>query len=87
MDVDKQEMTGRVVTAVVVLAAAWAAERVIRAAWTARFGHRPPSVDDTDSPLAEVAAAAALTGAVIALARLVAMRGTTRYLATRRPTA
>jgi len=83
--VDKQEMTEKLVGVGVALAAAWIAQQLIAGVWRASLGHRPPKVgDDAEAPFLEVAAAAVATGAVVALARLLAARGTARYLGSAR---
>ncbi len=63
------------------LAAGWLVHKVVDALWERAAGHPTPAGDDEDRPLAEVALAAALTGALIALARLVTSRGTARAAA------
>ncbi|HEY0119667.1 MAG TPA: DUF4235 domain-containing protein [Cellulomonas sp.] len=63
------------------LAAAWLAHRVVDALWRRTMGHATPSADDEDAPLAELAVATALSGALVALTRLLATRGTARAAA------
>jgi hypothetical protein len=59
------------------LAAAALTQRVIAAGWKAVKGHRPPAQEDHESGigLGEVLAAAAVTGAVVAVVRILAARG------------
>lgn len=67
---------------IVAVAAAWAVQKVVSTAWRAASGHRPPKPEDgDDSGLAEIAAAAALTGALVALSRVLATRGAARFAA------
>ncbi len=62
------------------LAAAWLVQRLLDAAWKRTSGHATPGADDEDAPLAEVAVAVALTGALAAVGRLLATRGAARFL-------
>lgn len=63
-------------------AAALVAQKVVGLAWKASSGHKPPKPEDEgDSALAEVLAAAAITGAVVAIARVLATRGASRVTA------
>ena len=50
--------------------------------WRAAVGHKPPKPEDEsdDIRFAEIAAAAALSGALVAVARLAATRGAARWL-------
>ena len=88
MGVDKQEMTDKIVGVGIALVAAWIAQQLIAGVWKASVGHKPPTVgEDDDAPILEVVAATVATGALVGLARLLAMRGTTRYLAKARRSA
>ncbi|NTW40365.1 MAG: DUF4235 domain-containing protein [Cellulomonadaceae bacterium] len=65
----------------VTLAAAWAAQQVIAGAWKVALGHKPPKPEDEgDARFAEIAVAAVITGAVVALARVLATRGAAKLL-------
>lgn len=66
----------------VALAASWLASRVIDGAWKAALGHKPPKAEDEGGDVAfvEIAVAAVITGAVVALARVLAARGTAKLL-------
>ena len=64
------------------LLGAWLVHKVVDAAWRAAVGHPAPGPDDVESPLAEVVAATALTGALVALTRLLAQRGARRATGT-----
>jgi len=65
------------------LLAGWLAQRLLDSVWERASGHTPPTADDPEAPLVEVAAAVALTGALVAIARVVASRSTTRLAASR----
>lgn len=81
-DEQTQSTLAKVTGLVVAGAVSWAAQKAIGTAWKAAFGHQPPKPeDDGDSRLGEVVAAAAITGAVVALARVLATRGTARFAA------
>jgi hypothetical protein len=60
------------------LLGAWLVRKVLDAAWRSASGHPAPDPDDRDAPLAEVIVATALTGALVALVRLLTTRGTQR---------
>jgi len=61
-------------------AAAWIASQAVTQGWKATRGHKPPKAEDPgDAGLAEIVAAAALTGALVAVARVFATRGTARF--------
>jgi hypothetical protein len=63
-------------------AAAFVAQKVVGVAWKASSGHKPPKPEDGgESALAEILAAAAITGAVVA--RVLATRGASRVTARR----
>ncbi len=57
------------------LAAGWLVHKLIDAVWERTAGHPTPAADDQDRPLVEVAVATALTGALVALTRLLTTRG------------
>ncbi len=80
-EAEKQSLVSKVAGVAAALAAAWLAQRVIDTVWTTSLGHKPPKADDPgDARFAEVAAAATLTAALVALARVLATRGTAKYL-------
>ncbi len=63
------------------LAAAWLAQKLLASVWKAATGHTPPKPEDEgDVRFAEIAAAAAISGAIVALFRVVATRGATKLL-------
>lgn len=76
-------MLAKVVGAGAAIGAAWAAQKLLDRAWVAAAGHEPPAPEsqDADISLREVLLAAAITGAVVALARALASRGTARLTA------
>ncbi len=79
---DKQSDTRmvRLVGTLAAVAASAVAQKVISAGWRAAKGHQPPVDEDADAGigLGEVVAAAALTGAVVAVVRVLATRGGTK---------
>jgi hypothetical protein len=80
-EAEKQSLISKVAGVVVALVAAWAAQQIINSVWTRTVGHKPPKPEDPgDARFAEVAAAATLTAAIVALARVLATRGTAKYL-------
>ncbi len=80
-DEQKQSMLAKIVGAGVALAAAWAVQKIIDTAWQKTRGHKPPAADSTadDIKFSEVAAAAAITGAAVAVSRVLATRGTAKF--------
>lgn len=81
VDKSTQSTMSKVFGTAIALAAAWAAQKVVSSAWKAASGHKPPKADDDgDAGLAEVAAAAVITGVIVALVRVLATRGAVRAL-------
>ena len=82
---DKKESLAAKLTGVVAaLAAAWLAQRIIDTVWTRAVGHKPPKPEDeSDARFVEIAAAATLTGAAVALSRVLATRGAAKVLTRR----
>lgn len=77
---DKQSTIARLVGVGAALGAAWVAQQAINQAWKAASGHKPPKPEDEgDARFGEVIAAAALTGALVAVARVLATRGTAKF--------
>jgi len=61
------------------LAAGLLVERAVTTGWRMASGHKPPvDPEDVDSHVGEVVAYAVLSGALIALARVLAIRGAAR---------
>lgn len=78
---EKQSLLPKLAGLIAALVAAWAAQAVLSAVWKAASGHKPPKPEDPGAArLAEVVTAAALTGALVALARVLVGRGTARWL-------
>ncbi|NMR20070.1 DUF4235 domain-containing protein [Cellulomonas fimi] len=81
VDTPSQSTQSKLIGAVVALGAAWVAQKIVSTAWQAASGHQPPKADDEgDARFAEVAGAAVITGAVIALVRVLATRGAAKML-------
>lgn len=77
----KQTLIAKLVGIGAALVAAWAAQQLINAVWTKGLGHGPPKAEDEgDVRFAEIAIAATFTGAVIALARVLATRGAAKLV-------
>lgn len=78
---EKETLTAKAIGLGVALAAAWVAHQVIGRAWQATFGHKPPLPENPgDARFGEIAAAATITGAVVALTRVLATRGAARFI-------
>jgi hypothetical protein len=82
-DKQSQSMMAKLAGAGAALAAAWVVQKVIDKAWVAASGHKPPAPEsqDDDINFREVALAAVVTGALVALSRVLATRGTARLAA------
>jgi len=65
------------------LAGGWLVHKLVDAVWRGAVGHPAPGPDDDESSLTEIVVATALTGALVALVRLLAQRGTQRAAAHR----
>lgn len=77
----KESLVAKLAGVVATLAAAWLAQRLIDLVWTRALGHKPPKPEDeSDARFAEIAAAAAITGAGVALSRVLATRGAAKLL-------
>jgi hypothetical protein len=64
------------------IAAGFAVERVVTKGWQLASGHEPPSdPEDIDTHTAEVILYAVISGALIALARVLAIRGAAKAYA------
>ena len=80
----KESLAAKAVGLLATMAAAWLAQRIIDQVWTRTLGHKPPKPEDeSDARFAELAAAAVVTGAAIALSRVMATRGAARVMARR----
>ncbi len=76
----KQTLIAKLAGIGAALVAAWAAQQLINALWTKSLGHRPPKPKDEDARFAEIAITATVTGAAIALARVLATRGAAKLV-------
>jgi hypothetical protein len=72
---EKSPTVMRVATLGAGLLGGWLVHKVLDAAWRSAVGHPAPGPDDEDSSLVEIVVATALTGALVALVRLLATRG------------
>ena len=81
-DKQTQSIVAKLIGAGAAFAAALVVQKILGLAWKAKTGHKPPAADDQgDAGLAEVVAAAAITGALVAMSRVLATRGTARFTA------
>ena len=70
----------KIVQTLAVMAAGFAATKVLDLVWRKATGHRPPTVgNDDDSTLREIVVFAAVSGALAALARAGAGRAAARW--------
>lgn len=77
----KQTIVAKITGIAVAGAAAWVAQKVLSKAWSAVTGHEPPDPeDDSEARIGEIAAAAVISGALVALARVLAQRGAAKYV-------
>lgn len=77
---DKQSMMARLAGLGIALVAGWVVQQLISAVWQRSVGHKPPKPEDAgDARVGEIALAAAITGAVVALSRVLATRGAAKY--------
>ena len=75
-----QPAVSKLIGTAIALAAAMAAQKSVSSIWKAMSGHNPPNDDDADAGLVEVAAAAVITGAIVALVRVLVIRAAARAL-------
>ena len=79
-DKHKQSIIAKIVGAGVAFLAALVVQKLLAQAWKAKTGHKPPLADDQgNAGLAEIVAAAAITGALVAMSRVLATSGTARF--------
>lgn len=75
-----QKIAAKVAGMLATLLAAWVAQKVLASVWQRATGHEPPKPEHPgEARLGEVVLAAGFTGAVVALSRVLAQRGTARY--------
>ncbi|MCV2392994.1 DUF4235 domain-containing protein [Actinotalea sp. M2MS4P-6] len=81
-DEQTESKIAKIVGLVAAAAAAWLAGKLIDQLWTKALGHTPPKADadDDDIRFAEIAAAAAISGALVGLFRASATRGAKRLM-------
>ncbi len=78
---EKESLVAKVAGLAIALGAAWLANQVIDRGWTKVLGHKPPKAEDPgDARFGEVLAAAAITGAIVALSRVFATRGAAKLI-------
>lgn len=71
----------RVITTIATIGAGLVANKVLGMAWKGVTGHAPPLDEkDGDFPLAEIVIFAAISGALVAFARVYANRGAAKWL-------
>jgi Protein of unknown function (DUF4235) len=80
VDKSTQSHLSKLIGTAIALAAAMAAQRTVSSLWKAMSGHTPPNDDDANAGLVEVAAAAVITGAIVALVRVLVIRAAARAL-------
>jgi len=82
-DDQNQARLTKLAGAAAALVAGAVVQKVVQASWQAAKGHQPPSTDDPESGigLGEVLAAAAITGALVGVARVLATRSAVRFTA------
>ena len=85
MDEKSQPGLAKLAGALAAAVAGAAAQKVLVAGWKAARGHKPPTAEDPDAGigLGEVLVAAALTGAAVAVVKVLATRSATRAVAAR----
>ncbi|MGV8968733.1 MAG: DUF4235 domain-containing protein [Cellulomonas sp.] len=74
-----QSAKSNLVGTVLALIGAVVAQKAVSFIWKSASGHQPPD-SESDAGLGEVAAAAIVTGAVMALVRVLAVRGARRAM-------
>lgn len=78
---EKESLVAKVAGLAIALGAAWLANQVIDRGWTKVLGHKPPKAENPgDARFGEVLAAAAITGAIVALSRVFATRGAAKLI-------
>ena len=77
----EEDLLAKALGLAVALGAAWVAQQLVTQLWKATLGHEPPKPENPgDSRFGEIAAAATVSGAVVALARVFATRGAARFI-------
>lgn len=74
-----QSAKSNLIATALTLIGAMLAQKAVSLVWKSASGHQPPD-SESDARLGEVAAAAVVTGAIMALVRVLAVRGTRRAM-------
>jgi hypothetical protein len=78
---EKPTLAAKVIGIAAAIDAAWLAQQLVNMVWTRLLGHKPPKPEDEGTArFREIAAAATVTGGVIALARVLATRGAAKII-------
>ncbi|EEH63264.1 hypothetical protein HMPREF0044_1503 [Gleimia coleocanis DSM 15436] len=78
------DITSKLITAGAVAAAGFVADKIVDKGWVMVTGRPAPSKEEEDTAaLVEVLVFAAISGAVVALTRRYALRGTNKFIAKR----
>ncbi|WP_182112408.1 MULTISPECIES: DUF4235 domain-containing protein [unclassified Actinotalea] len=81
MESKKESWVAKAVGLGFALGAAWLANQLIDRSWNKVLGHKPPKAEDPgDARVGEVLASAAISGAIVALARVLATRGAAKII-------
>ena len=81
-DKPNSSILAKLIGAAAALVAAWLVQHTISTVWQHSTGHEPPRADDDgDAGLSEVVIAAAVTGALVAISRVLATRGAAHVVA------
>ncbi|WP_051274582.1 DUF4235 domain-containing protein [Cellulomonas sp. URHD0024] len=81
-DKPQSSFLAKIIGAAATLIAAWLAQKLISSVWKARTGHKPPTPDDKgNANLTEMVTAAAVTGALVAISRVLATHGAAHVVA------
>lgn len=77
----KESVAAKIIGGVAALVAAWAVQKLIDKSWERATGHAAPKPEDEgDTRLSEIVVATALSGALVAIARVLATRGTAKII-------
>ncbi|WP_426593545.1 DUF4235 domain-containing protein [Cellulomonas sp. McL0617] len=81
-DTPTSSFLAKIIGAAAALIAAWLVQQAVSRVWQRSTGHEPPRADDEgDAGLSEVVIAAAVTGALVAISRVLATRGAAHVVA------
>lgn len=77
----KESVPAKIVGGIAALVAAWAVQKLIDKSWQRVTGHSAPKPEDEgDNRFSEIVAATAVSGALVAIARVLATRGTAKFI-------